>query len=215
MTIIEFLASLHRISKNLRAGILHVLHIVSTHQGRELRESGEPVLEHPCSVMRQLLDLGFPLAVVLAGGLHDILEDTKVTFRTLVHEFGIEVAWMVWGVTKRPKEKFETKAERLREFHKRFLRLARRNFYIIFIKLADRLHNLETLRGLERKDPDKVRRVATETLDFYVPLARKVAKPFTPVELHPILDSYADKMELLAKSSLVRISNPTVPAPAS
>jgi GTP diphosphokinase / guanosine-3',5'-bis(diphosphate) 3'-diphosphatase len=218
VTIIEFHASLHGIERGLRADIEHVLHIISAHQGRELRESGEPLLEHPCDVMRQLLDHGFPNRVVVAGGLHDILEDTAdeptpVTYETLIEEFGQEVAEMVWGVTKRPKAAFVTKDERLAEFHERFRQMVRRIYYTVFIKVDDRLHNLWTLHGLERKDPAKVCRIATETLEFYVPYVRGEAKESVPSGLHPVLDRYADKMDLLAKSSLIIISNPTVPTP--
>jgi len=206
MTVIEFLSSAHQLPKDLRAEIFQVLHVIAAHQGRELRDSGEPVLEHPCDVMRQLMDLHFPPDVIIAGGLHDVIEDTGVTYGIIAAQFNPNIAGMVQAVSKRPKADFSDKQARLEEFHQRLRSEARKNFYLIFIKLADRLHNLETLHGLERKDPSKVLRIATETRDFYVPLAADFAKEFTPKSLHPVLDQYAAKMGLLAENSLIKIS---------
>ena len=212
MTVIEFLSSAHRLSKELRADIFQVLHVVSTHQGRELRDSGEFVLEHPCDVMRQLMDLHFPPDVIVAGGLHDVIEDTEVTYEMIAQEFNAIIAEMVQAVSKRPKADFPDKQARLTEFHARFVFEAGQNFYIIFIKLADRLHNLETLHGLERKDLTKVERIARETLAFYVPLAVHLAKDLVPPKLHPILDKYAEKMRMLAENSLINIHAHHAPA---
>jgi guanosine-3',5'-bis(diphosphate) 3'-pyrophosphohydrolase len=208
MTIIEFLSSLHDISLELRAKINLTLHLVAVYQGRELRDSGEFVLEHPCDVMRQLMDMHMPEEVIIAGGLHDMIEDTKITFEDIAEHFGQEIARMVSAVSKKPKDDFPDppgKSARLAEMHTRWIAEAKRNFYVIFIKVADRLHNLETLHGLERKDPSKVERIATETLEFYVPFLRGQAKEIVPEKYHHYLKKYADKMELLAKSSLINI----------
>lgn len=213
MTIIEFLASLHDISFELRAKINMILHLVAVYQGRELRDSGEFVLEHPCNVMRQLMDMRMPQDVVIAGGLHDMIEDTRITFEDIAGLFGRDVAIMVNAVSKRPKDDFpEGKPARLAEMHARWISEAIKNFYVIFIKIADRLHNLETLHGLERKDPSKVERIATETLEFYVPFLRGQAKEIVPKNFYHFLDKYALKMELLAKSSLINIHANNIPA---
>lgn len=212
MTVIEFLASLHDISSDLRAKINLVLHLIAVYQGRELRDSGESVLEHPCDVMRQLMDMGMPDEAVIAAGLHDMLEDTLMPIEVLVEHFGERVARRVIAVSKKKKSLFASKAERLEEMHARWIAEATEDFYVIFIKIADRLHNLETLHGLERKDPTKVERIATETLEFYVPFLRGQAREIVPVELHHFLDKYADKMEHLARNSLINAHAHHAPA---
>jgi (p)ppGpp synthase/HD superfamily hydrolase len=215
VTVIEFLASVHGLPKDLRADMFQVLHLVAAHQGRALRDSGEFVLEHPCDVARQLMDLHFPHDVIVAGGLHDMIEDTTVTYEMIVEQFNEQVAMMVEAVSKKPKSQFPDKAARLEEFHNRFLTAAVANFNVVFIKFADRLHNLETLHGLERKDPLKVERIARETLAFYVPLATEGAKSFTPAKLHYVLDKYGAKMAKLADNSLVNIHANHHPTPAT
>ncbi len=213
MTIIDFLASAHGLLPAMKERLFSVLHLIASYQGREVRNSGEPVLEHPCDVMHQLMSLGFPDEVILAAALHDLIEDTKenvkglprVTFMMLFELFGFKVAFMVWGVTKKDKELFVSKGDRLGEFHRRFLILVRLVFYIVFIKLADRLHNMRTLTALVEKDPSKVWRVSTETKAFYVPLARVWAKEFVPAKLHPALDEYAEELEELAEANLLRL----------
>lgn len=205
MTVIEFLASLHDISSDLRAKINLVLHLIAVYQGRELRDSGEPVLEHPCDVMRQLMDMGMPDDVIIAGGLHDMIEDTSMPVEVLTEHFGEPVATRVRAVSKKDKSLFTSKEERLAEMHSRWIAEAMEDFYVIFVKIADRLHNLETLHGLERKDPTKVERIARETLEFYVLFLRGQAKQIVPPELHRYLDQYADKMEFLARNSLINV----------
>jgi len=212
MTIIEFHASLHDISFDLRAKINLVIHLIAVYQGRELRDSGEPVLEHPCDVMRQLMDMDMPDDVIIAGGLHDMIEDTSMTFEILAQLFGTVVATRIMAVSKKDKIIFASKEERLSEMHARWIIEAIKDFYIIFLKIADRLHNLVTLHGLERKDPSKVERIAIETLEFYVPFIRGQAREIVPPEYHHYLEKYADKMEFLARNSLINVHVHHAPA---
>lgn len=194
MTIVEFLANLDDIPMDFRAQINLVEHMVCKYQGRQWRDSGEHYLEHVFDVMAQLMYIGMPPEVVIAGGLHDLIEDTEITYEMLKAIFGDEIAFLVMGASKRPKADFPDKEARLQEFHQRFLACVAADWRLIFIKFADRIHNLLTLHGLVEKDPQKVARIAQETVDFYINVAIPEAKRHVPQEWLPHLDGYANKM---------------------
>ncbi|MDL2259131.1 bifunctional (p)ppGpp synthetase/guanosine-3',5'-bis(diphosphate) 3'-pyrophosphohydrolase [Eubacteriales bacterium OttesenSCG-928-K08] len=140
----------------------------------QLRESGEPYYIHPEAVADMLYDMGMDPATVIAGLLHDVVEDGKnITVKMISDMFGQEIASMVDGVTKLTKSgeqnyitKKEQQAENLRKL---FLAMAN-NVRVVIIKLTDRLHNMRTL---EYCDPSKRARKARETLDVYAPLAHR------------------------------------------
>lgn len=201
MTITEFFANLENASKNFRAQICLVFHMIAKYQGREFRDSGEPYLEHPIDVMRQLMDIELPQRAIIAGGLHDLLEDTEVSYNVLEEAFGKKIAFLVRAVSKEPKYRFPNKEARLQKLHQRWVTCARQDPMAIFIRFADRLHNLDTLRGL-RQDPTKQERIARETLDFYVPLALGLAREIIPRRYHRFLDTYAHQMNHLASAYL-------------
>ncbi|MEM6447251.1 MAG: bifunctional (p)ppGpp synthetase/guanosine-3',5'-bis(diphosphate) 3'-pyrophosphohydrolase [Cyanobacteria bacterium P01_D01_bin.123] len=137
----------------------------------QTRKSGEPYIIHPIQVAGLLWDLGSDAAMVAAGFLHDVVEDTEVTPEELEAEFGAEVRELVEGVTKLSKFNFSSKTEQQAEnFRRMFLAMAQ-DIRVIVVKLADRLHNMRTLEHLS---VDKQRRIADETRAIFAPLANRL-----------------------------------------
>lgn len=140
------------------------------HEG-QFRKSGEPYFLHVATTAKNLADLDMSSVVIAAGLLHDVLEDAGVTEDELKKEFGDEIVGLVEGVTKLGKVKYkgvERNVENLRKF---FISVAK-DLRVLVIKLADRLHNIETL---EHVRPDKQKRIALETLEIYAPLANRLS----------------------------------------
>ena len=138
----------------------------------QLRKSGEPYIIHPLSTATILADLEMDKETIVAGLLHDVVEDTIMTKEDLEREFGSDVAELVDGVTKLSKLKYhgnrvEFQADNLR---KMFLAMAK-DIRVIIIKLADRLHNMRTLQF---QSPEKQQEIARETLDIYSPIAQRL-----------------------------------------
>lgn len=140
------------------------------HRG-QYRASGEPYIAHPVAVAGLLRDLGGSAAMIAAGFLHDVIEDTDVTAEEIERRFGSEVRHLVEGVTKLSKFNFSSKTERQAEnFRRMFLAMAQ-DIRVIVVKLADRLHNMRTLEHLP---DDKRRRIALETREIFAPLANRL-----------------------------------------
>ena len=140
--------------------------------GDQCRKSGEPYIIHPLQVAYILADIGLDEATICAALLHDVVEDTDTTHEDLVNEFGEEVAEMVAGVTKLGELKYPISNEerQVENYRKMFLAMGK-DIRVIIIKLADRLHNLRTLKYLRR---DRQIANAKETMELYAPLANRL-----------------------------------------
>lgn len=137
----------------------------------QFRKSGEPYITHPLAVATILAEWHLDAATICAGLMHDVLEDTGVAKIEMAEQFGIEVTEIVDGVSKLDKLRFSSNEIAQAESFRKMLLAMSRDVRVILVKLADRLHNLRTL-GVMR--PEKQRRIATETLEIYVPIAHRL-----------------------------------------
>ena len=177
------------------------------HEGQK-RQTGEPYFIHPCAVVNILVDLGFDdVSTLVAAFLHDILEDTPVTSDELEQKFGKEVLELVEGVTKLDKIKFvSAEDEQAENLRKMFFAMAK-DYRVIIIKLADRLHNMRTLDALK---PEKQIKIATQSLKIYAPLAGRLGLSFVKCELEDLAmrylypDDYYELVEFIKTKSKER-----------
>ena len=179
----------------------------TAHEGQK-RQTGEPYFIHPCAVVNILVDLGFDdVSTLVAAFLHDVLEDTPVTSDELEQKFGKEVLELVQGVTKLDKIKFvSAEDEQAENLRKMFFAMAK-DYRVIIIKLADRLHNMRTLDALK---PEKQIKIATQSLKIYAPLAGRLGLSFVKCELEDLAmrylypDDYYELVEFIKTKSKER-----------
>lgn len=166
-----FDAGIERFSQAEKEWIVKAYLLAKEAHGDAKRRSGGPYLIHPVAVAKTLMEMGLDWASVCAGLLHDVIEDTPVTFEDLQKEFPEPVADLVAGVTKISSLNFQSsREEQLENFRKMLLAMSR-DIRVILIKLADRLHNMETLKYLPAA---KQRRIAQSSLEIYAPLAHRL-----------------------------------------
>ncbi|MEY8766323.1 MULTISPECIES: RelA/SpoT family protein [Francisella] len=137
----------------------------------QVRSSGEPYFTHPVAVACILAELHMDVDTIIAALLHDVVEDTDHTAEDIANLFGDKVAELVEGVTKLTQIRHKNKIEQQAENFRKMLLSVTKDVRVIFIKLADRLHNMRTLAPLK---PEKKRRISKETLDVFAPLAHRL-----------------------------------------
>lgn len=161
------------------------------HEG-QWRASGRPYITHPVTVADILIDMGLDVATICAALLHDTVEDTYITSKDLEDQFGKEIAELVAGVTKLDKLKFNSKEqEQAENMRKMFFAMAK-DIRVMFIKLADRLHNM---RALQYLTTEKQLRIARETLDIFAPIAGRLGISQIKCELEDLCLKYLDRAE--------------------
>ena len=161
----------------------------NAHRG-QVRKSGEPYFIHPVSVASILTDLMIDAPTIAAGFLHDTVEDCKdITLDTIRTEFGEEVAQLVDGVTKLDKLDFTNREEQKAESLRKMILAMSKDIRVVIIKLADRLHNMRTLRF---QPEERQKAIAHETLDIYAPLAHRLGMNSIKSELEDLSFKYID-----------------------
>lgn len=190
-------------------------HVASKAHEDQVRKSGEPYIIHPLCVGIILADLEMDKETIAAGLLHDVVEDTILTYEEIEEQFGEDVALLVDGVTKlqhlhftgdsgdKTTDRLEMQAENLR---KMFLAMAK-DIRVIIIKLADRLHNIRTLKY---QKPESQQRIARETMEIYAPIAQRLGISKIKVELDDLSlkylepEAYYDLVDKIAIRKSVR-----------
>jgi len=169
------------------------------HKG-QVRRSGEPYLSHPLEVADYLADMKLDKTTLVAALLHDVLEDTDATAADIRDNFGKEVADLVEGVTKISRVQEASPEVRRAETIRKIILAMTDDIRIIFIKLADRIHNLKTLRHL---DEERQRQIARETLDIYAPIANRLGMGRIRAELEDLSFRYVAPEEFAKISAAV------------
>ena len=176
------------------------------HDG-QFRVSGEPYIIHPCEVAKILANLKVDTHTLVAAYLHDILEDTDTKPETIENLFGTDVLNIVQGVTKLGKLQFKSKEERQAENFRRLFIAMANDIRVIFLKLADRLHNMRTLNFME---PAKQKKIAQETIDIFAPLANRLGIYKIKAELEDLSlkylepEKYYEIVQLVAQTKAAR-----------
>ena len=173
----------------------------SAHEG-QVRNSGEKFFIHPFNVAVILADLSMDTTTIIAGLLHDVIEDTDITYENIAEEFSIEIADLVEGVTKLKKLQYKTKQENQAENLRKMVVAMAKDIRVIIVKLADRLHNMRTL---EYMSDAKRKEKALETLEIYAPLAHRLGISKIKWELEDLslryldADNYYDLVDRVSK----------------
>ncbi|MBE5805409.1 MAG: bifunctional (p)ppGpp synthetase/guanosine-3',5'-bis(diphosphate) 3'-pyrophosphohydrolase [Clostridiales bacterium] len=187
---------LDKMKKNNRKNDLKIIRrayeFAKAKHGEQLRKSGEPYIIHPLQVAYILAGLELDEATICAALLHDVAEDTEVTIQDIAKEFSPEIAEMVDGVTKLSNLKYTSVEEQQVENYRKMFLAMGKDIRVILIKLADRLHNMKTLKFLKR---DRQIAIAKETSDLYAPLANRLGMYSLKWELEDLSFKYLNPDE--------------------
>ncbi len=189
-------AIIDKMKKNNRRNDLKLIRraydFAKAKHGEQLRKSGEPYIIHPVQVAYILAELGLDDSTICAALLHDIAEDTEVSIQDLAKEFSEEIAEMVDGVTKLGNLKYTSAEEQQVENYRKMFLAMGKDIRVILIKLADRLHNMRTLKYLRR---DRQIAISKETSDLYAPLANRLGMYSLKWELEDLAFKYLNPDE--------------------
>jgi guanosine-3',5'-bis(diphosphate) 3'-pyrophosphohydrolase len=154
----------------------------AAHEG-QTRKTGEPYITHPVAVAQELAEMHLDSEAIMAAILHDTVEDTDATLQQIEELFGSEVALLVDGVSKLDQIQFHSRAEAQAESFRKMMLAMIEDIRVILVKLADRLHNMQTLGAMPQS---KKRRIARETLDIYAPIANRLGINRLKIELEDL-----------------------------
>ncbi len=189
----RFAALLETVRQNRPAGDVELLRrayeFAAEQHGAQVRQSGEPFLSHPLEVAHILADMKLDVTTLCAALLHDIVEDTKIPLAQIRERFGTDTARLVEGVTKISRLDLLAPEARQAENVRKMLLAMVNDVRVVVVKLADRLHNMRTLRFLP---PEKQERIARETLDLYGPIAHRLGMGLIRGELEDLAFSYIE-----------------------
>src|SRR6267154_2785236 len=158
---------------NADEGLLNRAYVYSMKaHGSQLRASGDPYFSHPVQVAGLLAQMRLDGASIITGLLHDTVEDTVATLDDIEHLFGAEIARLVDGVTKLSRIELQSDQTKQAENFRKLVLAMSEDIRVLLVKLADRLHNMQTLHFM--KDSERRRRIALETLEIYAPLAERM-----------------------------------------
>src|SRR5690606_31538358 len=168
------------LSQDEKATLRKAVHFGAYAHEKQIRKSGEPYITHPITVAAILAEMHVDIDTLVAGVLHDTIEDTDVNYDDLFREFNKDVANLVEAVTKLDKLKFRNFKEAQAETFVKMLFAMADDIRVIIIKLADRLHNMRTIEAMSRSGQ---KRISQETIDVYAPIAERIGLKHLQKEL--------------------------------
>ena len=172
------------------------------HEG-QMRKTGEPYISHPVAVACILAKLHLDLPTLLAALLHDVVEDTGVAISEISNTFGKQVADLVEGLTKLDKIEFQSATQAQAENFRKMLLAMSQDVRVILVKLADRLHNMQTLDAMK---PEKQKRIAQETLEIYAPIANRLGLNLIYQELEDLSFKFLHPMRYRVIAKAIKVA---------